>query len=34
MLLLFSCKAVSDSLQSHGLEHAKLPFLHYFLEFT
>ena len=26
MLLLFSCSAVSDSFQSHGLQHARLSF--------
>ena len=34
MLLLFSCLVVSNSLWPHGLQHARLPFIHYFSEFV
>ena len=34
LLLLFSCSVVSDSLQHHGLQHARLPVLHYLLKFA
>ena len=30
----FSCSVVSDTLLPHGLQHARLPILHYLLEFT
>ena len=30
----FSCSVMSDSLQSHGLQHSGLPVHHQFLEFT
>ena len=33
-LLLFGCSVVSDSLQPHGLHHARPPILHYFPEFA
>ena len=33
-LLLFSHWVMSDSLQPNGLQHARLPFLHYLLEFA
>ena len=32
LLLLFSCSVVSDSLQPHGLQHARLPSPHHLLE--
>ena len=31
---LFSCSVVSDSLRPHGLQQARLPWLHYLLEFA
>ena len=34
MLLLFSRSLMSDSLWPHGLQHARLPVLHYLLEFA
>ena len=33
-MLLFSRKVMSDSLQAHGLQHARLPVLYYLLEFA
>ena len=32
--LLFSCSVISDSFQPHGLQHSRLPALHYLLEFV
>lgn len=32
LLLLFSCSVVCDSLWLHGMQHARLPVLHHFLE--
>ena len=34
LLFLFNCWVVSDSLQPHGLQHARLPCFHYLLEFV
>ena len=34
MLLLLSCSVMSDSLQPHGLQHARLPCSHHLLEFV
>ena len=34
MLLFFSRLAMSNSLRPHGLQHARLPFLHYLSEFV
>ena len=32
--LLFSCSVLSDSLQPHGLQDTRLPYLHYLQEFA